>query len=139
MWQWFGYYAAVAGTVNAGDRLRSREGASPMTANQEAIRRVISAGVDRRTLLQTTGGALGLALLGRRAAAAQENGAQLVVGANFVIKSLDPARTIETTSNMIDHAVYESLVNFEGEDIGTPKPWLASEWSVSDDGKTYTF
>jgi peptide/nickel transport system substrate-binding protein len=95
--------------------------------------------VSRRTLLQSAGAAAGLALLPRAPARAEDGGAQLIVGANFVIKSLDPGRTIETTSNMIDHAVYESLVNFEGEDIGTPKPWLATEWSVSDDGKTYTF
>jgi peptide/nickel transport system substrate-binding protein len=69
--------------------------------------------------------------------AAQEK--TLVVGANFVIKSLDPGRTVETTSNMVNHAAYDSLVTFEGEDLATPKPSLASEWKVSPDGKTYTF
>ena len=63
----------------------------------------------------------------------------LVVGANFVIKSLDPARTVETTSNMVNHSVYDSLVTFDGEDLTTPKPSLATDWTVSPDGKTYTF
>ncbi len=63
----------------------------------------------------------------------------LVVGANFVIKSLDPARTVETTSNMVNHSVYDSLVTFDGEDLTTPKPSLATDWTVSPDGTTYTF
>jgi peptide/nickel transport system substrate-binding protein len=63
----------------------------------------------------------------------------LVVGANFVIKSLDPGRTIETTSNMVNHSVYDSLVTFDGEDLGTARPSLATDWKVSDEGKTYTF
>ena len=63
----------------------------------------------------------------------------LVVGANFVVKSLDPARTVETTSNMVNHSVYDSLVTFDGEDLTTPKPSLATGWTVSPDGKTYTF
>jgi peptide/nickel transport system substrate-binding protein len=67
-------------------------------------------------------------------------GAQaLVVGANFVIKSLDPGRTIETTSNMVNHSVYDSLVTFDGEDLSTPRPSLATDWTVSPDGTTYTF
>jgi peptide/nickel transport system substrate-binding protein len=63
----------------------------------------------------------------------------LVVGANFVVKSLDPGRTVETTSNMVNHSVYDSLVTFDGEDLTTPKPSLATDWKISDEGKTYTF
>ncbi len=63
----------------------------------------------------------------------------LVVGSNFVIKTLDPGRTIETTSHMVNHSVYDSLVTFDGEDLTTPKPSLATEWKISPDGKTYTF
>jgi peptide/nickel transport system substrate-binding protein len=63
----------------------------------------------------------------------------LVVGANFVIKSLDPGRTVETTSNMVNHSVYDSLVTFDGEDLTTPKPSLATDWTVSPDGTTYSF
>lgn len=63
----------------------------------------------------------------------------LVVGSNFVIKSLDPGRTIETTSHMINHSAYDSLVTFDGEDLTTPKPSLATEWKIAPDGKTYTF
>ena len=66
-------------------------------------------------------------------------GTTLVVGASFIIRSIDPGRTVETTSNMLNHATYDSLVTFEGEDLKTPKPALATEWKISEDGKTYTF
>lgn len=66
-------------------------------------------------------------------------GTTLVVGSSFIIRSIDPGRTVETTSNMINHATYDSLVTFEGENLETPKPSLATEWKVSEDGKTYTF
>lgn len=67
------------------------------------------------------------------------NAGTLVVASNFVIKSLDPGRTVETTSNMINHSAYDSLVTFDGEDLNTPKPSLATSWTVSPDGLTYTF
>jgi peptide/nickel transport system substrate-binding protein len=70
---------------------------------------------------------------------ADANAQALVVGANFIVKSLDPGRTVETTSNMVNHSVYDSLVTFDGEDLTTPKPSLATDWTVSPDGKTYTF
>ena len=62
-----------------------------------------------------------------------------MIGANFVIQSLDPGRSIETTTNMVNHSTYDSLVTFDGEDLTTPKPRLASEWTVSEDGTSYTF
>src|SRR5207245_11613083 len=63
--------------------------------------------------------------------------AALIVAANFVIKRLDPARTIETTSEMVNHGTYDSLVTFDGEDLKTPKPSLATSWRVSNAGKIY--
>jgi peptide/nickel transport system substrate-binding protein len=88
-------------------------------------------------------GRLVLAVLVAAAAAmvsVTDAGAQtLVVGANFIIKSLDPGRTVETTSNMVNHSVYDSLVTFDGEDLSTPKPSLATDWTVSPDGTMYTF
>jgi peptide/nickel transport system substrate-binding protein len=66
-------------------------------------------------------------------------GTTLVVASSFIIRSIDPGRTVETTSNMLNHATYDSLVTFEGEDLKTPKPSLATEWKISEDGKTYTF
>ena len=110
-----------------------------MKVGHQNFRHLVTTGVSRRTLLKTTGGGLGLLLLQPGATAAQEEGSQLVIGANFVIQSLDPGRSIETTTNMINHSTYDSLVTFDGEDLTTPKPRLASEWTVSEDGTSYTF
>jgi peptide/nickel transport system substrate-binding protein len=110
-----------------------------MRVRHQNIRHLVSTDVSRRTLLKTTAGGLGLTLLHRGGVAAQDEGAQLVIGANFVIQSLDPGRSIETTTNMINHSTYDSLVTFEGEDLTTPMPRLASEWTVSEDGTSYTF
>jgi peptide/nickel transport system substrate-binding protein len=110
-----------------------------MQANRRTMQHIVSTEVNRRTLLRTAGGGLGLALLRGAPVAAQDDGAQLVIGANFVIQSLDPGHSIETTTNMINHSVYDSLVTFDGEDLTTPKPRLAMEWSVSEDGTSYTF
>src|SRR2546428_3616480 len=101
--------------------------------------------VPRRDLLRLIGGGAGLVVATRflpiptAIAPPVAQAATLVVAANFVIKSLDPARTIETTSEMVNHATYDSLVTFDGEDLKTPKPSLATSWRVSSDGKTYTF
>ena len=40
---------------------------------------------------------------------------------------------------MVGHSVYDSLLTFEGEDTMTPRPSLATGWSVSSDARTYTF
>ena len=83
--------------------------------------------------------ALLVAALFAGATAMAQNGKTLVLGANFVIQSLDPGHTIETTSNMVNHSAYDSLTTFEGEDLKTPMPSLATSWSISPDGTTYTF
>src|SRR5207247_10410415 len=101
--------------------------------------------VSRREFLRLIGGGTGLIASSRLVpisasrAAPPGQTAALIVAANFVIKSLDPARTIETTSEMVNHGTYDSLVTFNGEDLKTPKPSLATSWRVSNDGKIYTF
>ncbi|HEX5499113.1 MAG TPA: ABC transporter substrate-binding protein, partial [Thermomicrobiales bacterium] len=110
-----------------------------MTAQRHSVQRFVAAGFDRRTVLKSAGAGLGLIVLRQRPASAQDGGQQLVIGANFVIQSLDPGRSIETTTNMINHAAYDALVTFDGEDLATPKPLLATKWTISDDGTTYTF
>jgi peptide/nickel transport system substrate-binding protein len=118
---------------------RSRVKECMMSVRQQNIRHLVTTDVSRRTLLKSTAGGLGLSLLPRGLAAAQDAGSQLVIGANFVIQSLDPGRSIETTTNMINHSTYDSLVTFDGEDLTTPMPRLAAEWTVSEDGTSYTF
>ena len=55
------------------------------------------------------------------------------------INTLDPGRTLENATNNIDHVTYDALVTFEGEDLKTIRPSLATQWTMSPDGLTYTF
>jgi peptide/nickel transport system substrate-binding protein len=99
--------------------------------------------IDRRMFLRFLGAATVSAAwpVGKkaRAAAAEDQDRVLVVATNFSLPSLDPGRQFHTTSQLIDHATYDALVTFEGEDLKHPKPALALRWTVSSDGKTYTF
>lgn len=53
--------------------------------------------------------------------------------------SLDPAYAYDTASGEIIQAVYETLIFWKGESSTEFDPILATEWNVSDDGKTYRF
>ncbi|HLG69108.1 MAG TPA: ABC transporter substrate-binding protein [Chloroflexota bacterium] len=52
--------------------------------------------------------------------------------------TLDPPMKISTYGNIITEALYDTLVYQDPTD-NTIKPGLATSWTVSDDGKTYTF
>jgi len=49
----------------------------------------------------------------------------------------DPALATDTTSVDLDGQLFMGLTNFAVD--GTVIPWLATDWSVSDDGLTWTF
>jgi peptide/nickel transport system substrate-binding protein len=50
--------------------------------------------------------------------------------------SLDPAVLYEFSAVLIAHNVYETLVKFEGTDLATPKPGLAT-WEMKDSGSQW--
>lgn len=111
-------------------------------------RRALTGGgsrIGRRALLGTAGAAFGGALARRLLGAAPAWAAQagpggtLLVGEGFDIANLDPGRTLDLTSNMINLACYDTLVTFRGEDLKTIRPRLATSWTVSPDGKIYRF
>nr|WP_154338253.1 ABC transporter substrate-binding protein [Paracoccus sp. S-4012] len=52
--------------------------------------------------------------------------------------SLDPAQSFEFSGQDQINNIYETLVELDPETL-TPIPGLASEWSVSEDGMTFTF
>lgn len=91
----------------------------------------------------TTGVAVAaLALTGCAGGAQGGNGGggdTLTVSTSFVLKSLDPGTVYEATGAMAVHAVYDTLVTFEGADVSEAKPWLAESFEASDDAKTFTF
>lgn len=62
--------------------------------------------------------------------AANQGGAQgssqtLVIDRTFDLKSADPARSYEHTGNMLSHALYDTLLTFEGSDVTKPVASLA--------------
>src|SRR5699024_6017773 len=63
----------------------------------------------------------------------------LTVTNSFVIDSLDPAQVYEATGNTVVHAVYDTLLTFEGSDVSNPVPLLAESWEANDDATEFTF
>ena len=63
----------------------------------------------------------------------------LVIGHAEATDSLDPARGYTQTTSIVLRATYENLIQFPEKDATEIIPMLATEWSVSDDGLTYTF
>ncbi len=53
--------------------------------------------------------------------------------------TFDPAEVYELTGMEMMANIYDRLLFFPSDDIENPQPGLAESWSVSDDGKTYTF
>jgi peptide/nickel transport system substrate-binding protein len=53
--------------------------------------------------------------------------------------TLDPSAQYDTASSQVIELVYETLIRFDGESTTKFKPVLATEWTVSKDGKTYRF
>src|SRR5690606_2450022 len=63
----------------------------------------------------------------------------LVIGHAESTDSLDPARGYTQTTGIINRVTYETLVTFPDEDASEILPLLATDWTISDDGLTYTF
>ena len=103
--------------------------------------------LDRRGFLRTAGAGLAAAgILGadlaagpRRADGAAGDQGTLIVGGTAQFRTLDPGRTIEVNGMMIEKVTYDTLVTFDGEDLRTPRPHLATVWKVGPDARTFTF
>jgi peptide/nickel transport system substrate-binding protein len=96
--------------------------------------------VRRRTFLQLAGAAGIVAPYSwaRVAAGAADPDATLVIAANLDARTLDPARTAENSTWTYVGPLYDRLVTFGGNPA-TPGPSLAESWTLSPDGRTYTF
>lgn len=62
---------------------------------------------------------------------------KLVVGQGVEPVALDPADVTDNPSEEVCHHIYEGLIGFDENMNIIPK--LATDWSVSEDGKTWTF
>ena len=51
--------------------------------------------------------------------------------------SLDPAVVYEFSGTLIVHNAYETLVQFQGSDLSTLKPALATKWDIKDAGSNW--
>ncbi|MFM7463511.1 MAG: ABC transporter substrate-binding protein [Actinomycetota bacterium] len=63
----------------------------------------------------------------------------LTVETVFQLTSTDPARSFEQTGNMINRALYETLLTYKGGDAATPVPGVASKWKVNANATEFTF
>jgi peptide/nickel transport system substrate-binding protein len=63
----------------------------------------------------------------------------LVIGHAESTDSYDPARGYTQTSGFVIKATYETLVTFPDGDASAILPQLASEWTIAEDGLSYTF
>ena len=63
----------------------------------------------------------------------------LTVETVFQLTSTDPARSFEQTGNMINRALYETLLTYKGGDASTPIAGVASKWIVNADATVFTF
>ena len=53
--------------------------------------------------------------------------------------TLDPAWNYESAGDAVIQNIYEQLVTYNGTDATSFVPALATDWTISDDGMTYTF
>jgi peptide/nickel transport system substrate-binding protein len=63
----------------------------------------------------------------------------LLIGEAFDIVSLDPAYAYDSISAGQILNVYDTLIRFAGNSTSDFNPSLATEWTISEDGKTYRF
>ncbi|MCR9137075.1 MAG: ABC transporter substrate-binding protein [Alphaproteobacteria bacterium] len=62
----------------------------------------------------------------------------LVIAGRQPVSTLDPAQKYDYAIRMMEQALYDGLVKYEGNPPEV-KPWLAESWEVSDDGLVWTF
>jgi peptide/nickel transport system substrate-binding protein len=94
--------------------------------------------IGRRTLGLSIGAAGLLGLGGVRPAAAETPKSALVLGHLAELETLDPAQATTISDFRILSSIYEGLVRFKSGTLEV-EPALAQSWTISPDGKTYTF
>ncbi|MGT2424738.1 ABC transporter substrate-binding protein [Amnibacterium kyonggiense] len=93
----------------------------------------------RLAALTATAAAVALIVSGCSAGGGTQSSSSrtLVVDNTFDLKTSDPARAFELTGSIVDKALYETALTFEGSDVTKPVPQLTT-YTMSDDDKTIT-
>jgi peptide/nickel transport system substrate-binding protein len=94
----------------------------------------------RLTALTATAAAVALIVSGCSSSGGGTTGSTsktLVVDNTFDLKTSDPARAFELTGSIVDKAIYETALTFEGSDVTKPVPQLTT-YAMSADNKTIT-
>lgn len=94
----------------------------------------------RLTALTATAAAVALIVTGCSSSTGGGQSASnktLVVDNAFDLKTSDPARAFELTGSIVDKALYETALTFQGSDVTKPVPQLTT-FKMSDDEKTIT-
>ncbi len=63
----------------------------------------------------------------------------LVIDNSFTLKTSDPGRAFDPTASMVDHAIYDTLFTYKGDDLVHPIPLLVSSWKATNNARTFTF
>jgi peptide/nickel transport system substrate-binding protein len=99
-------------------------------------RRVAASGV---AALVVVGGAFGIAASASAKSAPHASSAgTLVVDTSFIIDTADPARDLDPTGYIVDHAIYDTLLTNDGAST-QPVPDLATSYKASPNAKVFTF
>jgi peptide/nickel transport system substrate-binding protein len=62
----------------------------------------------------------------------------LVYGGDWTdLNTVDPGQSYEFTGSIVTDNLYETLVKFEGDDLSTLKPGLATSWTITDAGDSW--
>lgn len=89
----------------------------------------LSAALCAFLIISVTSGSFGVA---------QEDVRSLVIGQHIPFTNLDPHKTSSPIDGILLGGVFDTLITRDGE-TGELYPHLATSWSVSDDGLTWTF
>jgi len=73
------------------------------------------------------------------AAARTASAPTFVIDNSFTIKTSDPGRAFDPTASLVDHAMYDTLFTYKGDDLATPVPLLVASYAANKDATTFTF
>jgi peptide/nickel transport system substrate-binding protein len=102
---------------------------------------MLSRSTARRALLAAAP-LVAIIIVAAAAASSNREGAvagTLVVDKSFDLKTADPQRQFEVSGGIVAHVLYDTLLEFRGSDVTTPRPSLATGYRASNGAKTYTF